>query len=72
MPNLFIIPDVIYIPLLLCSWMAAMFSGIAFVYSLYTKKTKKGVPFWAGLFALSLLVVFLLMNGFIAAASMLN
>lgn len=72
MSNLFIIPDVIYIPLLLCSWLAALFSGIAFVYSLFMKKAKKGMLFWAGIFALSLLVVFLLMNGFIAAASMMD
>lgn len=68
----FIIPEVIYIPLLLGCWIAAMFSGIAFVYGIYIKNTKKNILFWAGIFALCLLLVFLLMNGFVTAGGRMD
>ena len=40
MSNYLIVPEVIYMILLLCSWIVAMFSGIAFVYGIYMKKGK--------------------------------
>ena len=41
MMNYLIVPEVVYMLLLLCSWITAMFSGIAFVYGIFMKKTKK-------------------------------
>lgn len=72
MSHYFIVPEVIYMLLLLCSWIAAMFSGIAFVYSLHMKKAKNTILPWAGIFALCLVMVFLLMNGVIVADSMIG
>ena len=40
MSNYLIVPEAVYMILLLCSWIAAMFSGIAFVYGIFMKKTK--------------------------------
>lgn len=68
MDHLLIVPEAIYIILLLCSWVAAMFSGIAFVYGIQMKKGKRTVASWGGSFALCLLMIFLLMNGMIVAA----
>lgn len=68
MDHLLIVPEAIYIILLLCSWVAALFSGIAFVYGIQMKKGKRTVASWGGLFALCLLMIFLLMNGMIVAA----
>lgn len=68
MDHLLMLPEAIYFILLLCSWVAAMFSGIAFVYGIQLKKEKPTVARWGGLFALCLLMIFLLMNGMIASA----
>ncbi|MGN1231810.1 MAG: hypothetical protein ACI4TP_07905 [Anaerotignum sp.] len=68
MENLLIVPEPIYIILLLCGWIAALFSGIAFVYGIQMKKEKRTVASWGGVFALCLLLIFLLMNGMIASA----
>ncbi len=68
MDHLLIVPEAIYIILLLCSWVAAMFSGIAFVYGIQMKKGKRTVTGWGGLFALCLLLIFFLMNGMIESA----
>jgi len=72
MSNYFIVPEAIYMILLLCSWIAAMFSGIAFVYSVHMKKAKSSILPWAGVFGICLVMVFLLMNGFIVAESMIG
>ena len=72
MNHYFIVPEVIYILLLLCSWIAAMFSGIAFVYSIHMKKPKQSILPWAGIFFICLLMVFLLMNGVIVAENMIE
>lgn len=58
----YMIPEILYLFFLLCSWIAAMFSGIAFVYGLYMKKPRKSVLFWAVIFALCLVLVYLLMH----------
>lgn len=68
MSNYLIVPEVIYMAVLLCSWIAAMFSGIAFVYGIYMKKEKKAVLLWAGVFAVCLAVIYLLMSGMIGTA----
>ncbi|MBQ2411929.1 MAG: hypothetical protein II313_00715 [Anaerotignum sp.] len=72
MSNYLIVPEVIYMILLLCSWIIAMFSGIAFVYGIYMKKGKGMILPWAGVFAVCLVMVFLLMNGFIVSRSMIG
>lgn len=72
MSNSIIVPEVVYMILLLCSWIAAMFSGIAFVYGIYMKKTKNIILPWVGFFAFCLVMVFLLMKGFIVTESMLS
>ncbi len=68
MSNHLIVPEFLYMFLLLSSWIAAMFSGIAFTYGIFMKKNKKGILPWAGLFAVCLVMVFLLMKGFIVPA----
>ena len=72
MSNYLIVPEVVYMILLLCSWICAMFSGIAFVYGIYMKKTKKGILPWVGIFLICLVMVFLLMKGFIVSESMIG
>lgn len=72
MSNYLIVPEAFYMILLLCSWIAAMFSGIAFVYGIFMKKTKHMILPWAGVFAFCLVMVFLLMKGFIVAESMVG
>lgn len=72
MSNSIIVPEALYMILLLCSWIAAMFSGIAFVYGIYMKKTKNMILPWAGVFAICLVMVFLLMKGFIVTESMIG
>lgn len=72
MTNAILVPEVIYMILLLCSWIAAMFSGIAFVYGIYMKKAKKMILPWVGIFVLCLVMVFLLMKGFIVTESMIG
>ena len=72
MSNYLIVPEAIYMILLLCSWIAAMFSGIAFVYGIYMKKGKKAVMPWMGIFAICLVMVFLLMKGFIVPESVIG
>lgn len=72
MSSYFIVPEAVYMILLLCSWIAAMFSGIAFVYGIYMKKTKNMILPWAGIFAICLVMVFLLMKGFIVPESMIG
>ncbi|MBQ2925043.1 MAG: hypothetical protein IJE57_05650 [Anaerotignum sp.] len=72
MSNYLIVPEAIYMILLLCSWIAAMFSGIAFVYSIHMKKAKNAVLPWAGIFFICLVMVFLLMKGFIVSESMIG
>ena len=72
MSNYLIVPEVIYMLLLLCSWICAMFSGIAFVYGIYMKKEKKTILVWTGIFMVCLVMVYLLMKGFIISASMLG
>ena len=72
MTNCLIVPEIIYLLLLLCSWIVAMFSGIAFVYGIYMKKEKKVILPWVGIFAVCLVMVFLLMKGFIVPENMLG
>ena len=72
MSNYLIVPEVVYMILLLSSWIIAMFSGIAFVYGIFMKKTKHTILPWAGVFALCLVMVFLLMKGFIVPDSMVG
>lgn len=72
MSNYLIVPEVAYMILLLLSWVAAMFSGIAFVYGIFMKKTKQMILPWVGVFALCLVMVFLLMRGFIVPESMIG
>lgn len=69
MKDLLMIPEAIYIILLLCSWIAAMFSGISFVYGIQMKKEKRVLAIWGSVFALCLLMIFLLMNGIITTAA---
>ena len=61
----FMIPEALYMVLLLSSWIAATFTGIAFVYGIHMKKTKRTILTWAGIFVVCVILVFLLMNGFI-------
>ena len=72
MSNYLIVPEAIYMILLLCSWIAAMFSGIAFVYGIYMKKAKKAIIPWMVIFSICLVMVFLLMKGFIVPESMIG
>jgi len=72
MTSYLIVPEAVYMLLLLCSWIIAMFSGIAFVYGIFMKKTKKTILPWAGIFAVCLVMVFLLMKGFIMPESMMG
>ena len=72
MTNYLIVPEVVYMILLLCSWIVAMFSGIAFVYGIFMKKGKNMIIPWAGIFAVCLVMVFLLMKGVIVPESMLG
>lgn len=72
MSNGLIVPELIYMILLLCSWIVAMFSGIAFVYGIYMKKKKTAILPWVGVFAICLIMVFLLMKGFIVPESMVG
>ena len=72
MTNYLIVPEVVYMILLLCSWIVAMFSGIAFVYGIFMKKEKNMIIPWAGIFAVRLVMVFLLMKGVIVPESMLG
>lgn len=65
----YMIPEILYLFFLLCSWIAAMFSGIAFVYGLYMKKQRKAVLFWAVIFALCLILVYLLMHSSLIAST---
>lgn len=69
MDSMLIVPEPIYIILLLCSWVAALFSGIAFVYGIQLKKEKHSVVKWGGVFVLCLVLVFLLMKGIIGPAA---
>ena len=72
MTSYLIVPEAVYMLLLLCSWIVAMFSGIAFVYGIFMKKTKKAILPWAGIFAVCLVIVFLLMKGFIVPEGMMG
>ena len=72
MSNFLIVPEVVYMILLLVSWITAMFSGIAFVYGIFMKKTKNMILPWAGIFAVCLVMVFLLMKGIIVSESMIG
>ena len=46
MTNSLIVPEVVYMILLLVSWITAMFSGIAFVYGIFMKKAKNTILPW--------------------------
>ena len=72
MSNYLIVPELVYLILLLCSWIIAMFSGIAFVYGIFMKKAKVSILPWVGVFAICLVMVFLLMKGFIVSESMIG
>ncbi|WP_458408364.1 hypothetical protein [Anaerotignum sp.] len=72
MSNYLIVPEFIYMILLLCSWIAAMFSGIAFVYGIYMKKAKSTILPWVGIFVICAVMVFLLMKGFIVPESLIG
>jgi hypothetical protein len=72
MSNYLIVPEVVYMILLLVSWITAMFSGIAFVYGIFMKKAKNTILPWAGIFAVCLVMVYLLMKGIIVSESMLR
>lgn len=72
MLNYLIVPEFVYMILLLCSWIAAMFSGIAFVYGIYMKKAKNTILPWIGIFIICLVMVFLLMKGFIVSEGMVG
>lgn len=65
----YMIPEILYLFFLLCSWIAATFSGIAFVYGLYMKKQRNAVLFWAVIFALCLILVYLLMHSSLIAGT---
>jgi len=69
MNHLLVVPEIVYIILLLCSWIAGMFSGIAFVYSIHMKKEMRSISIWGGVFAVCLVMVFLLMKGIIGPAA---
>ena len=72
MMNYLIVPEVVYMILLLLSWITAMFSGIAFVYGIFMKKSKNMILPWVGVFLVCLVMVFLLMKGIIVPESMLG
>ena len=72
MSTYMVVPELAYLVLLLCSWIIAMFSGIAFVYGIFMKKTKNSILPWVGVFAICLVMVFLLMKGFIVSESMIG
>ena len=72
MTNSLIVPEVVYMILLLVSWITAMFSGIAFVYGIFMKKAKNTILPWVGIFAVCLVMVYLLMKGIIVSESMLG
>lgn len=67
-----IVPEVIYLIILLCSWIVAMFSGIAFVYGIYMKKEKGMILPWLGIFLFCMIMVFLLMKGYVIPESMVG
>lgn len=58
-----VIPEFFYLFLLLGSWLAAMFTGIAFAYGIQMHREKRTILFWGCLFLLCLLLIFLLMHG---------
>lgn len=62
-----VIPEFVYLFLLLGSWLAAMFTGIAFAYGIQMRKGARIIAFWGCIFAVSLFLIFLLMRGGIAA-----
>lgn len=66
MEHFLILPEAVYMILLIFSWIAALFSGIAFVYGIQMKKKIRTVASWGVMFAFCLLFIFLLMNGRIA------
>jgi hypothetical protein len=72
MTNSLIVPEVVYMILLLVSWITAMFSGIAFVYGIFMKKAKNTILPWVGIFAVCLVMVYLLMKGIIVSESMIG
>ena len=72
MSNYLIVPEAVYMILLLTSWITAMFSGIAFVYGIFMKKAKNTILPWVGVFAVCLVMVFLLMKGIIISESMIG
>jgi hypothetical protein len=72
MSNYLIVPEVVYMILLLVSWITAMFSGIAFVYGIFMKKAKNTILPWGGIFAVCLVMVYLLMKGIIVSESMIG
>ena len=72
MTNFLIVPEIIYLILLLCSWIVAMFSGIAFVYGIFMKKAKNTILPWVGIFVVCLVMVYLLMKGIIVSESMIG
>ena len=72
MTNSLIVPEIVYLILLLCSWIVAMFSGIAFVYGIFMKKAKNTILPWVGIFAVCLVMVYLLMKGIIVSESMIG
>ena len=71
MNNLLIVPEPVYFILLLCSWFAATFTGIAFVYSVHMRKVKRTICIWGAIFAACAMMVFLLMGGCIVTETML-
>ena len=72
MTNSLIVPEVVYMILLLVSWITAMFSGIAFVYGIFMKKAKNTILPWVGIFVVCLVMVYLLMKGIIVSESMIG
>ena len=70
MSNCVVVPEILYMILLLVSWISGMFSGIAFVYGIFMKKEKRSILPWAAFFAVCVVMVFLLMKGFIVPESM--
>lgn len=62
-----ILPKVIYIILLLSAWIAALFSGIAFVYGIQLRKKPQSILGWCFVFICCLFLIFLLMKGHITA-----
>ena len=72
MMNYLIVPEVVYMILLLLSWITAMFSGIAFVYGIFMKKPKNMILPWTGVFVVCLVMVFLLMKGYVVPESMIG